>query len=105
MVYQVCFLLPIILAVPLMALQVVSSILLRPHTTDMDATMLSSTSTIRVQVEEARVDIPRWLRKRWVGVRQEGGFKPLKGGQSKRSAGVCIPAFIIIYFANRYDRN
>src|ERR1700735_1477873 len=47
-VYQVCFLLPIILAVPLMALQVISSILLRPHTTDMDATMLSSTSTIHV---------------------------------------------------------
>jgi hypothetical protein len=104
MVYQVCFLHPIILAVQLMVLQVVSSILLRPHTTDMD-TILSSTSTICVQVEEVQVDIPQWLCKRWVGVRQEGGFKPLKGGQSKRSPGVCIPAFIIIYFANRYDRN
>ena len=102
--YQVRFLLSIILAVLLMALQVIVSSILCPHTTDTDATMLSSTSTI-VQVEEARVDIPRWLRKRWVGVRQEGGFKPLKGGQSKRSAGGCIPAFIIIIVANRYDRN
>ena len=39
-----------------------------------------------------------------MGGRQAGSM-PLKGGQSKRSSGVCICAFIIIYFANQYDRN
>ena len=92
--YQVRFLLSIILAVLLMALQViVSSILLRPHTTDTDATMLSSTSTIRVQVEEARVDILRWLRKRWLGVRQEGGFNTLEGWAVKEISGGVYPRF------------
>ncbi|TCD60035.1 hypothetical protein EIP91_010856 [Steccherinum ochraceum] len=57
----------------------VSSILLRPHPTETDATMLSSTSHIRVQVEQTRMDIIRWLRKRWVGVKQEGGFDNLDG--------------------------
>ena len=41
---------------------------------------------------------------RTMGGRQAGSM-PLKGGQSKRSSGVCICAFIIIYFANQYDRN
>jgi hypothetical protein len=41
--------------------------------------MLSSTSHIRVQVEQARMDILRWIGKRWVGVRQEGGFDELEG--------------------------
>ena len=39
--------------------------------------MLSYTSPIRVQVEETRMDILRWLRKRWL-VRQEAGFNPLE---------------------------
>ena len=104
--YQVRFLLPIILAVPLMALQViVSSILPRPHTTDTDATMLSSTSTIRIKSRKRKWIFPNgYANDGWVLDRKAGSM-PLKGGQSKRSAGVCIPAFIIIYFANRYDRN
>ncbi|KAL4249775.1 hypothetical protein ABKN59_007599 [Abortiporus biennis] len=57
----------------------VSSVLLRPHITETDQTMLSSTSHIRVQVEQTRVDILRWLRRRWIGVRQEGGFDSLDG--------------------------
>lgn len=66
---------------------IVSSILLRPHATETDATMLSSTSTIRVLVEELRMDILRWLRKRWVGVRQEGGFNALEGWAVKEISG------------------
>ena len=57
----------------------VSSILLRPHPTESNAPMLSSTSHIRVQVEQARMDLLRWIGKRWVGVRQEGGFDELEG--------------------------
>jgi hypothetical protein len=66
---------------------IVSSILLRPHATETDATMLSSTSTFRVLVEELKMDILRWLRKRWVGVRQEGGFNTLKGWAVKEISG------------------
>lgn len=40
--------------------------------------MLSSTSYIRVQVEQARMDVVRWLRRRWLGVKQEGGFNALE---------------------------
>ncbi|THH27435.1 hypothetical protein EUX98_g6750 [Antrodiella citrinella] len=57
----------------------VSSILLRPHPTETDATMLPSTSHIRVQVEQTRMDVIRWLRKRWIGVKQVGGFDSLDG--------------------------
>ncbi|KAL5496017.1 hypothetical protein ACEPAH_3110 [Sanghuangporus vaninii] len=56
----------------------VSSILLRPHPTEPDQTLLSSTSHIRVQVEQTRLDILRWLRRRWAGVRNEGGFDHLE---------------------------
>ena len=49
--------------------------------------MLSSTSAIRVQVEETRMDILRWLRKKWVGVRQEGGFNTLDGWAVKEISG------------------
>lgn len=62
---------------------IVSSILLRPHVTETDATMLPQTSQIRAQVEEARVDLLRWIRKRWMGVRQEGGFDALEGWSIK----------------------
>lgn len=58
---------------------VVSSILIRPHATERDSTMLSSNSQIRIRVEEARVDILKWMRKRWVGIREEGGFDTLEG--------------------------
>ncbi|GJE85692.1 BTB/POZ and CAP-Gly domain-containing protein [Phanerochaete sordida] len=55
----------------------VSSILLRPHATEADQAMLSATSHVRVQVEQTRMDILRWMRRRWVGVKQEGGFDKL----------------------------
>ncbi|KAI0697014.1 hypothetical protein BC835DRAFT_801481 [Cytidiella melzeri] len=55
----------------------VSSILLRPHLTEPSQTMLSSTSHVRVQVEQARTDVVRWLKRRWMGVKQECGFDNL----------------------------
>jgi len=72
--YQVRFLLPIILAVPLMALQViVSSILPRPHTTDTDATMLSSTSTIRIKSRKRKWIFPNgYANDGWVLDRKAG---------------------------------
>lgn len=56
----------------------VSSILLRPHPIEAGQTLLSSISQIRIQVEDTRMDVIRWLRRRWVGVRQEGGFDNLE---------------------------
>lgn len=41
--------------------------------------MLSGTSHIRVQVEETRMDVLKWIGKRWLGIRQEGGFDDLDG--------------------------
>lgn len=40
--------------------------------------MLSSTSHVRVQVEQTRMDVLRWLRRRWINVKQEGGFDTLE---------------------------
>ncbi|KAF9038308.1 hypothetical protein BDZ89DRAFT_1090557 [Hymenopellis radicata] len=57
----------------------VSSILLRPHATDSNQPMLSPTSHVRVQVEQTRMDVLQWLKKRWLGVRQEGGFDDVEG--------------------------
>jgi hypothetical protein len=59
--------------------QTLVNILLRPHLTDEDAAMLSATSHIRVQVEDARADLIRYIRKRWMGTRQQGGFDGLEG--------------------------
>ena len=87
MVYQVCFLSfhPSEILTQLQTL--VSSILLRPHATDTDATMLPSTSHIRVQVEDTRMDLLKWLKKKWVGVQQEGGFNDLEGWAVKEISG------------------
>ena len=52
----------------------VSAVLLRPHPRESDKSVLSSTSQIRVQVEQTRLDILRMIRRRWVSIRQEGGF-------------------------------
>ncbi|KAF8908755.1 hypothetical protein CPB85DRAFT_1308603 [Mucidula mucida] len=57
----------------------VSSILLRQHASDSNQPMLSPTSHVRVQVEETRMDVLQWLKKRWLGVRQEGGFDDVEG--------------------------
>jgi BTB/POZ domain len=64
---------------PMVYQVIVSSILLKPHPTETTATLLSPTSPIRVQVEDTRMDIVRWIRKRWVGIRQEGSFDALEG--------------------------
>ena len=52
----------------------VSAVLLRPHPRESDKSLLSSTSQIRVQVEQTRLDILRMIRRRWVSISQEGGF-------------------------------
>lgn len=57
----------------------VSIILLRPHADDSNQPMLSQTSHVRIQVEQARLDVLQWLKKHWLGVRQEGGFDELEG--------------------------
>jgi hypothetical protein len=56
----------------------VSAVLLRSHPSERDQTMLSATSHIRALVEATRMDVVRFLRKRWLGVRQENGFEPLE---------------------------
>ncbi|KAF9652431.1 hypothetical protein BDM02DRAFT_3153836 [Thelephora ganbajun] len=68
---------------PLVYQTLVSSILLRPHPTEREQTMLSTTSHLRVQTEQTRVDVVKWLRRRWVGVKQAGGFDKLEGWSLK----------------------
>lgn len=58
--------------------------------------MLASTSHIRVQVEQARMDILRWLRKRWIGVRQEGGFDHLDGWALKEISHGAHPPLLLL---------
>jgi len=56
--------------------------------------MLSATSHLRVQTEQTRVDVVKWLRRRWVGVKQAGGFDKLEGWSLKElSHGkpLCVP--------------
>ena len=48
--------------------------LLRPHPQESDKSFLSITSQIRVQVEQTCLYIVRMIRRRWVSIRQEGGF-------------------------------
>ena len=56
----------------------VSAVLLRPHPRESDKSLLSRTSQIRVQVEQIRLDILRMIRRRWVSIRQEGGFDKME---------------------------
>ncbi|KAI0691364.1 hypothetical protein C8T65DRAFT_745488 [Cerioporus squamosus] len=53
---------------------VVDSVLLRPHPNDPEAALLSSTSHVRVQAEQARMDIVRYIRRRWLTIKQDDGF-------------------------------
>ncbi|KAI6029532.1 hypothetical protein BKA83DRAFT_25502 [Pisolithus microcarpus] len=62
---------------------IVSSILLRPHPTSPTATLLPSTSPVRTIVEDARVDLLKYIRKRWTNIRNEGGFDALEGWSLK----------------------
>ena len=39
--------------------------------------MLSATSLIRQRVEDTRMELLRWMKKRWVSIRMEGGFDNL----------------------------
>ncbi|KAH9915626.1 uncharacterized protein B0H18DRAFT_1124832 [Fomitopsis serialis] len=64
----------------------VSAVLLRPHPTEPDQAMLSATSHVRVSVEQARMDILRWLRRRYLNVKQEGGFDCLEPWAAKEIA-------------------
>ncbi|KAF8625832.1 hypothetical protein AX15_005168 [Amanita polypyramis BW_CC] len=57
----------------------VSSILLRPSSTDPNQVMLSTTSHIKVQVEQTQADVLARIGKRWLNIRQEGGFDDLEG--------------------------
>ncbi|KAL6301124.1 hypothetical protein BKA93DRAFT_739317 [Sparassis latifolia] len=69
----------------------VSSILLRTDPTGPENTMLPMTSPIRRQVDEVRMDVLRWLRRRWLGVKQEGGFDALESWAAKEIAeGPCV---------------
>ncbi|KAH7904412.1 hypothetical protein BJ138DRAFT_1119440 [Hygrophoropsis aurantiaca] len=77
--------------------QAISSILLRigssdpnspsHHDADDPQPLLATTSPIRARVEEARTEVVRYLRKRWMGVRHEGGFEGLEGWAVKEIAG------------------
>lgn len=40
--------------------------------------MLSATSLIRQRVEDTRVELLKWMKKRWVSIRMEGGFDNLE---------------------------
>ncbi|KAH6884036.1 hypothetical protein BKA70DRAFT_1446264 [Coprinopsis sp. MPI-PUGE-AT-0042] len=44
-----------------------------------NAPLLSATSPIRTTVESTRLELLRWIGKRWIGIRQEGGFDVLEG--------------------------
>ncbi|KAF6748133.1 hypothetical protein DFP72DRAFT_581783 [Ephemerocybe angulata] len=57
----------------------VSSILLRPHPTEETEPMLSATSGMRGIVEETRLELLKWIGKRWIGIRQDRGFDELEG--------------------------
>ncbi|KAF9521830.1 hypothetical protein CPB83DRAFT_801138 [Crepidotus variabilis] len=57
----------------------VSSILLRPHPTEVNAPLLTATSHIRIQVEQTRVELLKWIGKRWLAIRQDRGFDGLEG--------------------------
>lgn len=55
-----------------------SCILLRPHPTEPNETLLSNTSHIRVQVEQTRIDLLRWMTRRWIQIRLEKGFDSME---------------------------
>ena len=57
----------------------VSFILLRPHPTEVNTPLLPAISHVRVQVEQARLELLKWIGKRWLVIRQEKGFDFLEG--------------------------
>ncbi|KAH9910438.1 uncharacterized protein BXZ73DRAFT_93761 [Epithele typhae] len=74
---------------------IVDSVLLRPHPADPEAALLSSTSHVRVQVEQARKDIVQFLKKRFATIKHENGFsglEPWAAGEIANELGVQDPA-------------
>lgn len=65
---------------------VVDLVLLKPHPTDPEAALLSSTSQVRVQAEQARMDIIRYIRRRWLTIKQDDGFAGLEPWAAKEIA-------------------
>ncbi|KAI0760008.1 hypothetical protein C8Q74DRAFT_1293309 [Fomes fomentarius] len=65
---------------------VVDLVLLKPHPTDPEAALLSSTSHVRVQAEQARMDIIRYIRRRWLTIKQDDGFAGLEPWAAKEIA-------------------
>ncbi|RDX40304.1 hypothetical protein OH76DRAFT_1490393 [Lentinus brumalis] len=65
---------------------VVDSVLLRPHPADPEAALLSSTSHVRVQAEQARMDIVRYIRRRWLTIKQDDGFAGMEPWAAKEIA-------------------
>ena len=57
----------------------VSAILLKPHPTEEREPMLSATSQVRALVEETRLEVLKYIKKKWLMVRQESGFDELEG--------------------------
>ncbi|KAH8804177.1 hypothetical protein DL96DRAFT_1537120 [Flagelloscypha sp. PMI_526] len=56
----------------------VSEILIRSHPDHSDQAFLSPTSKVRGIVESARVDVLRWIRKRWINMAPLGAFESLE---------------------------
>jgi hypothetical protein len=58
---------------------VVSNIILRPRPGEAEKAFLPQTSLILAAAEEIRIHTLGFMRKRWLNVRQEGGFDELEG--------------------------
>jgi hypothetical protein len=74
----------------------VSSILIRPNPAEKGDTLLPAMSRVRALVERTREDVLRYLRIRWINVRQESGFNELEGWALKEiSHGECSSSNLI----------
>ncbi|KAF9495471.1 hypothetical protein BDN71DRAFT_1488902 [Pleurotus eryngii] len=62
------------------------SAVLHLHPTEQDQVMLSETSHIRIQVDDTRMDVLRYIKKRWLTIRQDSGFDQLEGWAVKEIA-------------------
>ena len=81
----------------------VSSILLRPHPTEVNAPQLTAKSHIRDQVEQTRLELLKWIGHRWLAIRQERGFDLLEGWALKEiSDRTLILALAIILVTHIY---
>ena len=60
------------------SIQSLTECCLRPSPTDPEAALLSSTSNVRIQAEQARLDIVSYIWRRWLTIKQEDGFVGLE---------------------------